>query len=93
VMHCTHSIKAIASNVARANTSTTSQRRRCWTKPLANSVKVNVDAAFSIENHSGASGVIIRNNQGIFLATSTILIPHVSSQVWHRPRQCYMVSP
>jgi ribonuclease HI len=78
-MHCTHSIKAIAANAARANTSTSSQRRRCWTRPLANLVKVNVDAAFSIENQSGASGVIIRNNQGILLAASTTLLPHVSS--------------
>jgi hypothetical protein len=38
-----------------------------------------MDAAFSIENHSDASGVIIRSNQGIFLAASTTLIPHVSS--------------
>jgi hypothetical protein len=53
VMHCTHSIKAIAANAARANTSTSSQRRRCWTRPLANLVKVNVDAAFSIENMWG----------------------------------------
>jgi ribonuclease HI len=38
-----------------------------------------VDAAFFMENHSGASGVIIRNNQGTFLTASTTFIPHVSS--------------
>jgi ribonuclease HI len=37
-----------------------------------------MDAAFSAENQTGASGVIIRNNQGIFLAASTTFLPHVS---------------
>jgi ribonuclease HI len=37
-----------------------------------------MDAAFSAENQTGASGLIIRNNQSIFLAASTTFLPHVS---------------
>jgi hypothetical protein len=50
-----------------------------WSKPLANSVKLNVDAAFNANNNIGASDVIIRNNHGVFIADSSTSIPQVAS--------------
>jgi ribonuclease HI len=32
-----------------------------------------------VKNHSGATGAVLRNNQGIFLGASTTFIPHVLS--------------
>jgi hypothetical protein len=37
-------------------------------KPRGTFVKVNVDAAFIAEEGNGATGVIIRNSQGMFLS-------------------------
>jgi hypothetical protein len=33
-----------------------------WSKPVRNKLKLNVDAAFVVEEQAGASGAIIRNN-------------------------------
>ena len=38
-----------------------------------------MDATFSAEEKAGASGVILRNSQGMFMAGSSTFIPHVSS--------------
>ena len=38
-----------------------------------------MDAAFSAEEKTGVSGVIVRNNQGIFMAGGSTFIPHVPS--------------
>ena len=40
--------------------------------------KLNVDAAFSAKEKAGASGVVLRNSQGIFMAGSSTYLPHVS---------------
>lgn len=44
-----------------------------------NSAKLNVDAAFSLENSSVAASAVLRNFQGNFIAASTTIISHVPS--------------
>jgi len=43
--------------------------------------KVNVDAAFVLADRSGATGAILKDNQGVFVAASSSFIPHVPSAV------------
>jgi hypothetical protein len=40
---------------------------------------INIDAAFDVESKSGASGAIMRNSQGNFIAASSVFIPYVAS--------------
>jgi ribonuclease HI len=79
VYQCINSIiKAITANVAKGK-SRSSSHKITWSKPLASAVKLNIDAAFDVERKSGASGAIIRNNQGNFIAASSVFIPYVAS--------------
>jgi hypothetical protein len=48
-------------------------------KSHTNNLKLNVDAAFSIDEQAGASGWVIRNCHGGFVAASSWFIPHVPS--------------
>jgi ribonuclease HI len=41
-------------------------------------VKLNIDAAFSVKNFSGAAGAVIRDDQGIFMAGCCGTIPQVA---------------
>jgi ribonuclease HI len=75
---CVISIRAIASNSERSS-SPISEMKKVWMKPSANFVKLNVDAAFSLEDQVGASGAIIRDSHGGFLAANSIFIRHVTS--------------
>jgi hypothetical protein len=59
IRHCINSIRAITSNAGRAMTPETSVKKNVWLKPRASNLKLNVDAAFSIETHSGAIGADI----------------------------------
>ena len=76
---CAVSICAITANAARMNDQCAGPAKKVWLRPTGNNVKINVDAAFRVEDHSGASGVVIRNNQGVFLAASSTFISHVST--------------
>jgi hypothetical protein len=53
--------------------------RRCGLNPEGGFLKLNVDASFSAESHSGATGDVIRNCRGDFIAASSTFIPHVGS--------------
>jgi hypothetical protein len=46
---------------------------------LGSVVLIGDGVAFVAEELAGASGEIIRNNQGVFVAASSSFIPHVSS--------------
>jgi ribonuclease HI len=48
-------------------------------KPLANLLKLNVDAAYSDENRFGTLGAIIRGSKGGLVAASARFIPHTLS--------------
>jgi ribonuclease HI len=63
----------------KANSPLMNHGKEIWRRPRSNAIKLNVDAAFSVENHSGATGAVLRNNQGVFLGASTTFIPHVLS--------------
>jgi hypothetical protein len=76
---CVNSIRAIVANAARSNSPATSIKKTSWLKPRAGFMKLNVDAAFSAIDHMGASGVILRDGQGGFVAAKTIHLSQVSS--------------
>jgi hypothetical protein len=79
IRHCINSIRAITSNSGKATTPESSVKKHVWLKPRASNLKLNLDAAFSIETQSGAIGAVIRNCQGDFVAATTVFIPHVHS--------------
>jgi ribonuclease HI len=55
------------------------QQRQLGVDRGGNKLKLNVDATFIVEEQAGASAAIIKNNQGAFVAASSLFIPHVSS--------------
>jgi ribonuclease HI len=78
VRNCSTAICAITANAAKSE-STKGPAKLSWSKPSGNRLKLNVDAAFVVEDQAGASGAVLRNNQGVFVAASSSFIPHVSS--------------
>ena len=46
-----------------------------WTKPEVRSVKLNVYAAFHIDEGSGATAAVIRDHRGNFLAPQCSFVP------------------
>jgi ribonuclease HI len=79
IRNCVSSIRAITVNSSRAKSVNYNVEKITWLKPRGNFVKVNVDAAFNAEEGNGATGAIIRNSQGMFLAAGARFIPHVAS--------------
>jgi hypothetical protein len=79
VRNCTTSICVITANASRSVNDMLRPTKTTWSKPVRNKLKLNADAAFVVEVQAGASGAIIRNNQGAFAATSSSFISHVSS--------------
>jgi ribonuclease HI len=79
IRHCINSIRAITANAGKAMTPVSSVKKHVWLKPCASNLKLNVDAAFSIETKSGAIGAVIRDCQGNFVAATNEFIPHVHS--------------
>jgi hypothetical protein len=79
IRHCINSIRAITSNAGRAMTPETSVKKNVWLKPRASNLKLDVDAAFSIETHSEAIGAVIGNCQGDFVAATSVFISYVQS--------------
>jgi methionyl-tRNA synthetase len=48
-------------------------------KPRASCLKLNVDAAFNVDDFTGAAEAVIRDNQGNFVADTAKYIDHVLS--------------
>jgi hypothetical protein len=46
------------------------RQRACWRKPDHGWVKVNTDATFNAETGQGASGAVLRDDRGAFVAAS-----------------------
>jgi ribonuclease HI len=79
VRHCINFITAITSNSGKATTPESSVKKHVWLKPCPRNLKLNVDAAFSIETQSGAIGAVIHDCQGNFVAAINEFILHVYS--------------
>jgi hypothetical protein len=73
------SIVAITANYAKASKSEGSNAGRRWTRPEPRNVKLIVDAAFYLDMGAGATGVIIHDFQGQFIAASCTYLPNVAS--------------
>jgi ribonuclease HI len=70
-------IAAIALNYWRALKKNARDRSLGWEKPKEDYVKLNVDAAFSPDSCSGATGAVIRDEKGVFIAGSSCGIEHI----------------
>lgn len=71
-------IAAVVTNFVRATKSSSKIRRHGWEKPREGFVKLNIDAAFSLESETGATGAVIRDDRGSFIAASSSGLPHVA---------------
>jgi ribonuclease HI len=72
-------IFALALNFSRSCKRNSGIRRHGWEKPPKGFVKLNIDAAFSIDSLSGATGAVIHDDHGIFIAGSCCGLPHVAN--------------
>jgi hypothetical protein len=64
-------ISALALNYFRALKKNAGIRRHGWEKPKEDFVKLNIDAAFSHEYLSGATGAVLRDEKVRFIAGSS----------------------
>jgi ribonuclease HI len=70
-------IGALYSNYTAANSARPKLRKAGWAKPLNDFVKLNVDASFDADDLRGATGAIIRDSNGLFIAASTSKVESV----------------
>jgi ribonuclease HI len=70
-------ISVLALNYFRALKRNAGIRRHGWEKPKEDFVKLNIDAAFSHEFFTGATGAVLRDEKGKFIAASCCGIEHV----------------
>jgi ribonuclease HI len=71
-------IAATALNYWRALKKNARDRSIGWEKPREDFVKLNVDAAFSSDSCSGATGAVIRDEKGAFIAASSCGLQFIS---------------
>jgi ribonuclease HI len=71
------SISALALNYFRALKKNAGIRRHGWERPKEDFVKLNIDAAFSHEYFSGATGAVLRDDKGRFIAGSSCGNDHI----------------
>ena len=57
------------------------RRQKLWRKPMLGQLILNVDAAFSEEENTGACGTIIRDSRGMFMGAATAKLEHVADVV------------
>jgi hypothetical protein len=50
-----------------------------WSKPPPGYVKINTDGAFEAESMSGATGAVIRDENGVFIKAMVRRLPSVAS--------------
>ena len=70
-------ISALAKNFSRANSKKGRIKRHGWEKPLEGMLKLNFDAGFDSDSGTGATGAILRDHTGFFVAASCSNIPFV----------------
>jgi hypothetical protein len=73
-------------NRVESPTNQTSQSR--WQKPPSGFLKVNTDGAFSAETKTGATGAIIRWEDGSFLTAMARRLPSVASALMAEAEAC-----
>lgn len=61
-------VLAITNNFQEANMKKQNVQEQRWIKPEPRFVKLNVDAAFQLDEGAGATPVVLRDNNGNFLA-------------------------
>jgi hypothetical protein len=71
-------ILALSMNYYKASKKNPGIKHHGWQKPAEEFGKLNIDAAFSAENYTGATGAVIRDDGGMFVANSCRGIPHVA---------------
>ena len=69
-------IAALALNYSRAPKKMQVQNKR-WKRPPEGRIAINVDATFSMESGTGATGVIIRDHTGSCIAAANRFLDHV----------------
>jgi ribonuclease HI len=79
VNKCKMSILAITANAAKAYGQRVNSTSVKWCKPEPRQVKLNVDASFYVDSASGATGAVLRDFHGDFIAASTTYLRHVAS--------------
>jgi hypothetical protein len=79
IQHCVNSIRSITANARKSLSQVSYVAKFVWKRPLARNLKLNVDAAYLDGDHTGATGAILRDNQGNCVAATAKFIPHVSS--------------
>jgi hypothetical protein len=76
--HYRMSVLAITTNAARAKRVPCGDQQR-WCKPEVRQVKVNVDGSFYQNESVGATGAVIRDYKGKFIAALTTFVPNLAS--------------
>ena len=72
------SIQVLVSSFSKAQGKEIQPRSSTWHRAAEGFVSVNVDAKYDINMRSGATGVVIRDDKGNFLAAQCKYIPHVA---------------
>jgi ribonuclease HI len=73
------SLLLVTTNADRASPSLLADNTKKWRCPEPRQVKLNVDASFFSDSREGATGAVLRDYKGRFIAASTTYLPHVAS--------------
>ena len=73
--HAALSIQVLVSNFVKASGKESQPKSSIWKRATTGFISVNVDAKFDIDLGSGATGVVIRDDKGRFLAAGSQIIP------------------
>jgi ribonuclease HI len=79
IYKCKLSILSITAHAGKKPMNTGQVGSITWTRPEARTMKLNVDAAYYVEEGTGAVGAVIRDYEGRFVAAKMVLLPHVAS--------------
>jgi hypothetical protein len=74
-------VLSIVANAARVTEKRTDVMTEKWSRPEPRQVKLNVDASFYDDLKAGATGAVLRDYKGEFIAASSTYIPHVPSAI------------
>jgi ribonuclease HI len=79
INRCKMSILTMAANQANSFKPEGASSEIKWTRPEPRHLKLNVDASFYADSCSGATGAVLRDYQGQFVAASTRFLPNIAS--------------
>jgi ribonuclease HI len=78
IYKCKFSILSITTNVARATRPSLAANTEKWRCPEPRQVKLNVDATFFSDSREGATGAVLRDFKGRFIAACMTYLPHIA---------------